>query len=172
MHIYLIGVSHDFQIPPQATFEEYVFESCIKYGIRSIGEEMCKDALDDHGASQSVAEVVAQESGRLPYSRCSPGREERKELGISTETLLEVQRFQDDWTDDEFREKLAKDRREREAIWLERLKPIYEDPMLFICGIAHLETFSSLLKTNGYGCTILSKNWDSRPKQDITKPTL
>jgi len=164
MHIYLIGVTHDFQIPPQAKFEEYVFESCIEYGIRSIGEEMCKDALDDFGASQSIAKLVAEKIG-LPHSYCGPGREERKALGISTENLLEAQKFQYEWTDDEFREKVAKDRRKREAIWFERLELIYEDPMLFICGIAHLESFGILLETNGYDYTILGKEWDSRIKK-------
>lgn len=165
MHIYLIGVTHDFQIPPQAKFEEYVIKSCIKYRIRSIGEEMCMDALDDFKAPQSIAKVVAEKIG-LPHSYCGPGREERKEFGISTENLLEAQKFHYEWTDNDFRERVEKDRKKREAIWLERLKLIYEDPMLFICGIAHLESFGMLLETNGYEYNILGREWDSRTKKN------
>ena len=123
MHIYLIGISHDFQIPPQDNFEEYVFEACIKYKVKSIDEEMCKDALDDFNISQSTVKSVAKKCC-LPHIYCGPGKRERKARGISGEFLLKVQRMHHEWTDDRFREEMQKDRKKRETIWLECLKTI------------------------------------------------
>ena len=147
---------------PHEKFEEYIFDACIKYGIKSIGEEMCKDALDEFSVTQSTVKIAAEKNG-IPHTYCGPGRKEREARGILGESLLEALRIHNEWTDEEFNNEVLKDRKKRELIWVERIKPVYEDPMLFVCGIGHLDTFSQLLKTNGYICVILEKQWDSRP---------
>ncbi len=79
--------------------------------------------------------------------------------GLQSAQMEEVLRFFHEWSDEKVRQETIEDHKKRERIWLERLKGIYQDPMLFVCGIDHLDTFGSLLRSNNYACEILEKRW-------------
>ena len=160
-HIYLIGLTHDYQEKPHVLFEKYVFIACKENGIRSIGEEMCRDRLDQVGIPESVIKAIADKFG-VPHKYCGPSIKEREDHDISGELLLEAQQFHYGWTVAKFNEEVLIDRKKREAIWLEKIPSVFRDPMLFICGIAHLSTFPSLLRANNYVCAVLERQWDSR----------
>jgi hypothetical protein len=89
MNIYLLGVSHDFQTEPHTLFEKYVLDSYSLYGIMSIAEEMCHDALDDAGVTISRIKMIAENIG-LPHAYCGPGRKEREDLNILGELKIKA----------------------------------------------------------------------------------
>ena len=134
----------------------------------SIGEEMRPDRMNEACIHESVMKMIADKIG-LPHTYCGASKEERKDRHISGELLLEAMRLYNGWTDAEFNEQVLIDRKEREAIWLEKIPSVFRDPMLFICGIAHLSTFSCLLRANNYVCTVLERQWDSRKESTYTQ---
>jgi hypothetical protein len=47
----------------------------------------------------------------------------------------------------------------REQLWLECIYRSKNDSVIFICGISHLERFSTLLKNGGFDVMIYSQDW-------------
>jgi len=164
MKIYLLGVTHNFQKIPHLDFEKYVVESLSRLGIKSVGEEMSLDGLKlKPKISVSTTKTIA-DNLKIPHRYCDPDDQEREKRGIIGHDWIEGQCK----SNDEIEKGLREDDEKRELVWLEKLKDIFENPMLFICGSAHLNTFSTLLRNNGYTCEILEKKWKNEPTNILT----
>ncbi len=106
----------------------------------------------------STVSEIAEELG-LPHAYCDPDENERRSNGILGQQDLLWHQWFYDLSDEEAEILKSEHDRKRERIWLEKLIEVFVDPMLFICGIQHLDSFSLLLKKNGYECNILEKKW-------------
>ncbi|MFA6174857.1 MAG: hypothetical protein WC701_14440 [Kiritimatiellales bacterium] len=157
MMVYLLGVYHNFQTEPCAEFSEYIRNFCIQNSIGSIAEEMNRDGLNSLDISSTVS-VVAHELGS-PHRYCDPCAEERKAKDILGVNDVDFIIWRDELSDDEADELHRIHKNKREICWIEKLQTIYVDPMLFVCGIAHLSTFSKLLNKAGFEAQILDKRW-------------
>lgn len=160
MKIYLLGVYHNFETETHHNFKEYIVDTCSLHDIRSIAEEMSYDGLNDAGVTVSTIKTIADNLG-LPHAYCGLGRKEREALGILGSQQIEILGRFYEWSDEKVRQKKLDDYAKRERVWLERLKDMFQDPMLFVCGIDHLDTFGSLLRRSNYACEILEKRWQS-----------
>lgn len=156
--IYIIGVKHDEQIGSSKNFDHIKqfkadLESLIlDNNISIIAEEFSKQALETYGASPSY-EVACTKN--LKYIFCDPDINERKRLGIQlreeTAKNLELDILnlnQQEENQINIAHKKFDDLRENE--WLNRIRYNTQDEIVFVCGFGHTETFSSLLKDNGY----------------------
>ncbi|GAU08753.1 hypothetical protein [Desulfoplanes formicivorans] len=157
--IYLLGIYHIFQIEHCVKFSEYIRNFCIQHNIKSIAEEMSSDALEDAGIVQSTVFDIAVELG-LPHEYCDPPEVIRKERRILGERDIEYKTWRDELPNDDKEGLKLIHFRKRELYWVEKLLPIYVDPMLFVCGAAHLSTFPKLLEENGFHVQILDKKWE------------
>ena len=140
--VYLIGVDHIIQhggyMSPEkecaiTDFQHYLREQVQFLGATLLAEEFSAGALELNGVSVSTVGQVAQKIG-LRHLLCDPGRAERKSFGISTNA-------------------------EREAYWLQQLRPFKEDEIIFVCGDDHISTFSKVLNSANWSCRVLSTGW-------------
>jgi len=161
MTIYLLGVYHCFQTEDHAEFIDYLWDFLRSHGISSIGEEMNLTALSDEKKNRSTIGVLADKLS-VPHAYCDPDVDERKRLGILGENRLKCLKLCHGWTDEEFEYRKTLDNQKRETVWLERLKNVFINPMLFVCGIDHLNSFGALLGANGFGVRIAERSWTLR----------
>ena len=158
MNIYLLGVYHNFQTEKHLEFLSFLRHTCSTYNIRSIAEEMNIDALYLAKVEKSTVYEISEELG-LPHAYCDPDETERENHNILGQEAIESHQWFNNLSTEEVESLKSEHNIKREKIWLEKLKAVIVDPMLFICGIQHLGSFSSLLKKNGYECYILEKKW-------------
>lgn len=140
--IHLIGVDHVIQhsgyMNPEKNhaitdFQSYLCEQARSLGATLLAEEFSADALQLNSVSISTVGQVAQELG-VRHLFCDPGRAERNRLGISTHD-------------------------EREAYWLEQLRPFEEDEIIFVCGDDHISSFPNVLHLANWTCRVLTTGW-------------
>ena len=167
-NIYLLGVFHTFQTQPSHTFTEYVCQTCAALRIKSLAEEMNHDALRDACTSHSTVKPIADKLS-IPHAYCDPDQNERQARGIRGENDLKFQRWLNEWSDDEFVHRKALHCQKREEVWIEKLQDVFIKPMLFICGIDHLDTFGSLLNHRGFSSKQLEKRWTPNQPLQPTK---
>lgn len=158
MKIYLIGVFHNFQTEKHPKFLDFLRDTCSDLRIKSIGEEMSTDALRLAKVEKSTVLEIAEEF-RLPHSYCDPDEKERSYRGILGKQDLQMQQFFNNLSDEEIEDLKAEHYKKRESVWLEKIRDVFVEPMLFICGIQHLDSFSSLLTRNGFDCCLIEKTW-------------
>lgn len=164
MKVYLLGVYHNFQTEPYAMFSDYVRDLCSRKHIMSIAEEMNRDALRDAKVQQSTVEELAAELS-LPHSYCDPDAQQRRQCSILGKRDIEIRQWLDGLSDDDAASQNAVHTEKREKYWLEQMKPMYADPMLFVCGIDHLLSFSKVLADAGFVVEVLEKQW--APDQEV-----
>jgi len=158
MMIYLLGIYHCFQTKEYPEFLPYVRDFCRSHSINSIGEEMNYTALSDAKRDKSTIKIVADELS-VPHAYCDPDVDERGRSGIVGENKLKYLKLYHGWTDEEFESRTVLDNQKKEAIWLERLREVFVNPMLFVCGIDHLTSFSALLEGSGFSFQIADRTW-------------
>lgn len=143
--IYLISVNHHVQyLNAYSSKKKHelvkIFINHLREAIRTvhavlIAEEFNEEAIHRNNASSSTAQNVAQELG-IEHRFCDPDSAERTKHGI-------------------------KDKMDprREQLWLECIRRDHVSPIIFICGISHLERFRNLLQQNGFDVTVYSQDW-------------
>lgn len=155
--VVLVGTTHSIQRGGHPDFWFYVKSLVVKYSPLAIAEEL------DQGAP-SVANEIAI-SFRLAHSIIEPSCEERKQLGISSLNSIENDIFMeyDDHNsieaEKEFAMRKENSYRARELEWFKRINGLNIWPVLVICGAAHYQPFSELLKENGLDVITENENW-------------
>ncbi|MFC1857599.1 hypothetical protein ACFL9U_06165 [Thermodesulfobacteriota bacterium] len=170
MHIYLLGVSHDQQTDPSPEFVAYIKATCRRHGIRSFAEELSLDGLSDVGASESILKRIA-DGMDVPHKYCGPTRRERAQRGILGSQDIQIQAFQDDWPPSRIDEEEKRYFGKIEYAWLEKLRPVFVDPMLFVCGAAHLDSFPQKAKEGGFTAIVLEPTFITSGDDFIRKRT-
>lgn len=150
--IYLIGVNHAVQdyrwsdnqwqknrkqreLYAKLTeeFKAYLRSVIKDYEVTLLAEEYNKDALlgiYDKSILKEIAESLC-----LTHLYCDPDNKERKQVGIRTDE-------------------------ERENFWLDKIRMRTDKAILFIVGACHIESFSDLIKRNGYKFSIINDDWN------------
>jgi hypothetical protein len=167
--VYLIGVAHRIQkFGDWNTLNEGQVElveairNCIeRFRPRVIAEEHSLEAL---GESHSIAKRVADEY-KLEHRFCDPDSDWRKRACYKGRDQLEMEIFTHSW--DVPASEIICGRAGaiervmyfpvRERYWLECLADVLAQDDLFICGQAHIESFSQLLRSEGVEVTILAE---------------
>ena len=153
-----MGVYHNFQTEYIEEFEKYVIDICNTYSIKSIAEEMNQDALNEFSASESTIKIIADKL-KLPHAYCDPDKDQRTKLGIICPKRREYQKLFNNWPENKSLEYSRTDCKKREGFWLKCLKVKFRGPMLFVCGIDHLNTFPKILIEQNFKTIVLDKKW-------------
>jgi hypothetical protein len=175
---YLIGVAHRVQTfeNPGAQNEGHAMlagtiRDCIEqFAPRVIAEEHSREAL---GARHSIAQQLAEEH-KLEHRFCDPESDWRKAVGYKGRDQLEMEIFTHSW--DVPPNDIICGRAGaiemilyfpmRERRWLECLADMCAENVVFICGQAHIGSFSELLRSNGIDVTVVAERIGVNPKDD------
>ena len=160
--VVLIGTSHIFRRPKSTgayEFLSFIEHVCNVFNILAIGEEMSLEGLLENNESQSVSEQFAN-IRNLPHRYCDPDSSERKLLGVRQGSEIEGVGFLGNWSQEKIEREIKESYAIRERCWLERLAELDAWPVLFICGANHIQSFSSLLASNGFQIHIAAKDWE------------
>ncbi len=101
--------------------------------MKAIAEEINHAALEERGASESVAQMVSAELG-LRHQFSDPSPELRKQLGIRAENIIRSDGFLGNWSEERIETEVRRSHAIRERYWLEQLRELNSWPVLFVCG--------------------------------------
>ena len=167
--VVLFGTDHNFQLPLcgkdiEQTFYSAIYELSNSYGVRAIAEEMNLEALNEIGATYSIAQQLCNEKD-LRHKFIDPTNKERKVLGIIQDNDIKAEGFLNNWTPEHIDAEIlvrgadASDSI-RENFWLSKVMEIDTWPLLFICGADHFNSFADLLRENGVSVVESCKDWE------------
>jgi hypothetical protein len=166
---YLIGVAHRAQQyeewqtldENQLRLVKAIRDSIERLSPSVIAEEHSLEAL---GQFYSIAKRLADEF-RLEHRFCDPRSDERNRMGYKDRGQLEIEIFTHSW--DVPPHDIICGRAGaieiviyfpmRERYWLQCLSDVLAQDVLFICGQAHIESFSQLLKSEEIDVTIVAE---------------
>jgi hypothetical protein len=139
--IYLLGVDHQVQHARQISlakrFASYLSDNIEKLNIKFVGEEWSEDASKISNVKTTVPQDIAFKYN-VQHRFCDPNEIDRKKIG---------------W-------KSKQDDRLREMFWLDKIKDKRNKEIIFICGVNHLESFSTLLNKDRFMVKILPERFD------------
>lgn len=164
----LIGTAHTFQrpqtgpiVPAIEEFRCFIRNLCVQNGVRALAEEMNRQALQEHGVQESIAQQLSRELG-LIHQFSDPATKERSMLGIRSENDIRIEGWIKRWSQKEIDKAViqnANSDRVREGYWFLKLLEIDTWPILFICGADHFSPFSSLLRKADVTVVEACKDW-------------
>lgn len=164
--VILIGTSHSIQEGKinKEEFKNYLTRLCEEHNIESIAEETLHDC-------ETVGKTIATQLG-IPHIIIEPKKEEYDSLGIEHihKILYELCNraekepdcsFEDlpNGLQEEYHERFQKHMRDREKIWLQKIKDHNKYPLLITCGADHFDCFSNLLEQNHISVIPESSKW-------------
>ena len=164
--VVLIGTSHSIQEGKinKEEFENYLTRLCKDYNIKSIAEETRHDC-------ETIGKNISIQLS-IPHIIIEPKISEYDSLGIEhvhkivyelctrpgIELFPDIKDFSTELKD-EYYERLQKHMRNREKIWLEKIKDHNVYPLLITCGADHFECFADLLEQNHISVIPESSKW-------------
>jgi len=164
--VHLIGVNHKVQAvrhgsEADSLHEEYAacLETvCKRIGATAIAEEYSESAL---GKDSSVTLQVANELKASHYF-CDPCKEERKALRYFDRQTLELNMFLHDGATENLSDfagaiEIGRYFPIREEIWLDKIKNLKEEKLVFVCGDVHVESFKARLEGSGFEVQVASR---------------
>lgn len=140
--IFLVGVDHSVQHDGRVAYEgkefqqlrdgfpQYLADITFKNFANAIAEESNQEVLNKFNATDSVAREVAS-SLNLRHLFCEASIEERERMGIKS-------------TAD------PKDYELRETCWIKKMELVKENPILFVVGASHIESFANLARSRNH----------------------
>ena len=170
--IYLLGTRHTIQTESKESgpklsakyerFKKYVADAACSNTVAAIAEETNYELEEQHGR-KSIARLVAESMDPpLQYLPCELNRDERRALGILTgdEVVHSISQgvSVEAWTQHRDAE-LLKYFPIREKFWIENLRRLSVQQVLFVCGPDHMRTFSCRLIENSIPCQIICFDW-------------
>ncbi len=164
--VIIVGTNHEFQWSDKCRsddeidkFRNYLSFLVKKHNIHAIAEEMNKEALNKNGQVESIPFQVAQ-SFNIDHQYSDPTTDEQSELGIMNEGTIEFYgKYRNNWSREEIQDRIEKEYRKREAVWLTRIKLLNKWPLLFVCGSEHVTPFCNKLCKSDFIVKIEANNW-------------
>ncbi|SRR6266851_638731 len=156
--LHIIGLNHRAQAQQsgaEETTEQRTFTGCLQSVIQEVGpvfiaEEDSEEALAERQET-SISKRIADDKG-IEHRFRDPTRAQRDELHYRDGQTIEVQMHMrcEPLSDEEIHLKsraieLGNYFPIRERLWFDRLGGCRERDAIFICGDAHIGTFTSLL---------------------------
>jgi hypothetical protein len=167
----IIGVAHRAQSRApgvEETAAQRVFTHCLNQTLQTfhptfVAEEDSQEALDER-RQISIAKDIC-DAMAVAHRLCDPNRVERRAFNYRDGQELELEMFMHDdegLSNDEIHLKaraieLGRYFPIRERFWLKGLVGCREQDAVFICGNAHIETFTSLLDREGVPYRIVER---------------
>lgn len=177
--VYLIGTDHRVQHNGRVSddslindvnelirkFEEYLLGKIKELNVCLIAEEFNEEALHKKWATESVARNIANKAD-IEHRFCDPTKSERRELGIPCKNDIILGLFgkqiKHSLTCDQ-KELIKKEEQKywhiREKFWLDKIRDKLQEPLIFICGVDHIEGFKGLIIEKGFGVRIIDHDW-------------
>jgi hypothetical protein len=174
--IYLIGVEHRLQsisVGGEETPEQIKYRSCLERAIEQydptvVAEEYCEDGLKMwaylRGTPHEYFTKRITDSKGVKHLPCDTGTEVKCVLGFQGTAGW---RQQISWLDnhesyknDEFLPEaldVIKDFALRENYWLEQLRDVLHEDVIFVCGDYHVDTFGQRLHNKGIKTQIVAR---------------
>jgi hypothetical protein len=172
--IYLIGVEHGVQsisVGGEETADHTKYRLCLEQAIEKyqptvVAEEYSEDALSRsvsvrHRPQEFFTRKIASERS-VKHLLCDPTLRAKYSMGYQGSDGWEMQIPQVS-TREPNRVLLAsaleviKDFPLRENYWLQHLKDVLQQKIVFVCGDYHLDTFGSRLKNNGIPSQVVGR---------------
>ena len=171
--VYLIGVYHEIQYTNDKTkpadfqivteFTDYLENETRTRNVTLIAEEFSDESMLKNEAKTRTVYDVAVKVGGAEHRYCDPDCSERKSLGIPCRDQIKKKLGIKGLTKQEDEQRIKEEQRKyhriREQYWFESIEDKLHEPIIFVCGDSHVETFCSLLTEHGYEATILSTGW-------------
>lgn len=186
--VYLLGTSHALQGGHETKktvckndlikFKKFLFEICRAYEIKTIGEEMRPENLDDRHKGVSIPMEAASFLKDVKHEYCQPSEKQIEAMGIRYSGYFTQGRLfpeplkredQKNLTHEEADELEWQEDLKREPYWLCKIQDFKNWPTLFICGSKHVSTFSRLLKTATFTVRIIDEKWEPREENRVVK---
>jgi hypothetical protein len=162
MAIYLIGVNHTIaQSSPDGRPQDEVQKAYVETLARVIQEVSAEYVAEEYSEEaektakrMSLSPKVACDNG-AQHRFCDPTQEQRKAIRYLGHQELQLQIWMHDtnWniSNEEAEAKawaldIGKYFERRERFWLGKIADIKDNTVVFVCGDAHVETFSKLLE--------------------------
>ncbi len=166
--IYLVGANHavqwDRSLSATVDYMQYLEVQIKNLDIDFVAEEFSEEALRKNKVECTTSDEVSKKLLRKNSFLCDPDEQTRGEIGYPTQAQLR-QRFgirSAILGTNEYKARKEYERTFwpiRERYWLDQIKN-FSQRVLFVCGSKHIESFSSLLKQQGYTVSILDKKFD------------
>jgi hypothetical protein len=144
-------------------FAQHLKEQAKKLKITLIAEEANEEKLCEYKAKTCTGRDISKELG-IEHRFCDPNSSERKNLGIPSEYEIKERLCFKIGHSDEVNKLNEKYWPRREQFWFNKIRDKIDEPIVFICGSVHLESFKLLLTDEGCRAKILSTNWGSENK--------
>ena len=168
MHIFLVGISHRYQVEGHGADAEWrTFSSFLESLVRArpvdlIAEELTEEVIFLCHAADSVARAVAGRFG-MRHLFCDPDSAERNRLGIKGRREIILELGYSGLLSPEQSEKVDAVEEghwdKREHYWLERIRELKHDSCIFILGANHVERFCRLLESVSISWEVIEKDW-------------
>jgi hypothetical protein len=173
MSIYLIGVNHttaqsSTDGTPQSEDQKNYVESLTK-AIRNVGAEYVAEEYSEEAEQMtkrlSLTLKVASENG-AKHRFCDPTQDQRRQIRYLGHQELHIQIWMNDanWniSNEEAEAKawalaIGKYFERRERFWLQKIADIKDKRVIFVCGDAHVDTFSKLLEATGWEVHVVAR---------------
>jgi hypothetical protein len=164
---YLIGTNHAHQLEgdkngDSVAFAAYLTAFCSDNRIDLMAEELNEQAITRWKAQGSVVRSVASRLS-ICHLFCDPGREDRQRLGLLTD--MEAAKklgYELSWTQEQDAAVKAEARGTwpaRERFWLDHLRQVPFNRCAFVLGAEHVQTFGSLLSSEGFTVHVAQSHW-------------
>ena len=174
--IYLIGVEHKVQsvsvggeeTADQIKYRLYLEQAIEEYKPTVVAEEYSEDALSRSAYLRGIPQEfftrkIATPKGvkHLPCdsdlrTKCSMGYQGSDGWRMQIPRLEKCDSSSDHEPLPDALE-VTKDFPPRENYWLEQLKDILQEEIIFVCGDYHVDTFGSRLKNNGIKSRVVAR---------------
>ena len=175
--LYIIGVAHRAQSrrpDVELTPEQNQFSLCIRQIIqaarpRFVAEEDSEEALAERN-QLSIAEEICDAAG-VEHRLCDPTQAQRQTLNYRNGQELDIFKHDDNnLSNSEIHLKaraieLGRYFLIRERFWLERLEGCRQHDAVFVCGDAHIVSFTSLLNEQGVRYEIVERGIGVTPQE-------
>lgn len=186
--VYLIGVDHLIQyngpVPGYLIVEfiNFLSSQVKRYKISVIAEEFNKEFLHDVlGATEATAEKAAEISG-IKHIFCDPDERERLILGIPyyaeiKESIKKRYGIRENFIIDNMlrtaiNEETAAEAKKywdiREKFWLDKIRNMLMENIIFICGHEHVYRFREHLVENNIDVDVIDEYWRRDVFSDYT----
>lgn len=169
--VILVGTAHKFQIAAAGDlasaageFLKFLHDLCSEHKVRAVAEEMNSHALQEKGATESVAQRLCAEL-RLLHHFSDPCPQERYALSIRQDNDIRAEHLFDGWTQEQIEADVlargsATSDRICERFWWQKLQEINVWPLVFICGADHFAPLATLLREAGVNVVEPDRDWD------------
>lgn len=182
MPIHLISANHttaqsspsgEPETDVQRNYADALTALIRRVGAQWVAEEYSEEAETESGRLSLTPKIT--EANGAKHRFCDPTKKERIEIRYvgQQELHLYIGMHDDDWniSNDKARRKswaldIGKYFEVRERFWIDKISDLKEKTVVFVCGDAHVETFTKLLEAKGWEVHLAARGVGGIPEED------